>query len=238
MELLLFSILTVVASLVGTLAGFGISTVMVPVVALFLPLPVTLLFVGIIHLFGNIWKILLFRGGLRLRLIATFAVPAFAASITGAVLVSRLDLAHAQRILGLFLVLYVAFLLVRPKFRFAKTTAATALGGTASGFAAGFFGIGGAIRSAILAAYDFPKSVFIATNGLIALIVDLGRVGGYLTSGVRLSANLWMGMLMYIPLSFIGASIAKSLVDRLARRTFRNVVLVFLLLVGIRLIFL
>ena len=238
MEILLFSLLTVVAAFVGTLAGFGISTVMVPVVALFFPLPVTLLFVGIIHLFGSIWKIILFRSGIRLKLIVTFATPALLASIIGAVLVSKLAIGNLQRILGIFLVAYVAYLFLHPKFRVPKTSLVTALGGIASGFAAGFFGIGGAIRSAFLTAYNFPKSVFIATNGVIALIVDLGRVGGYLSSGVVLPSHLFSGLILFIPLSFAGAELAKLAVGKISQRKFRIVVSLFLLVTGIRLILL
>lgn len=235
MEILLFSFLTLFAAFVGTLGGFGISTIMVPVVALFFPLPQTLLFVGIIHLFGNVWKVILFRSGIRFKLIATFATPALVASIAGAILVSKLGAGNLQRILGIFLIVYVAFLFVYPKFKVAKTTFATSLGGLASGFAAGFFGIGGAIRSAFLSAYDFPKDVFLATNGVIALIVDLGRVGGYLISSVFLPSHLLGWLLLFVPLSFLGAEWAKLVVYRIPERKFRMVVAGFLLLVGIRL---
>jgi len=58
-ELLILTLLVFVASIVGTFSGFGTSTIMVPVMLLFFPLPVTLLFVGVIHWFGDIWKMLL-----------------------------------------------------------------------------------------------------------------------------------------------------------------------------------
>jgi hypothetical protein len=45
---------------------------MVPVLVCFLPLPQVLLFVGIIHWFGNVWKMLLFPSGKRWELIGLF----------------------------------------------------------------------------------------------------------------------------------------------------------------------
>jgi hypothetical protein len=36
---------------------------MIPVMVLFVPPPMALLFVGIVHLFGDIWKVLLFNRG-------------------------------------------------------------------------------------------------------------------------------------------------------------------------------
>jgi len=66
---ILLCILTLVASAIGTATGFGTSTVMVPIMVLFVPLPVALLFVGIIHLAGDVWKVLLFKRGVDLKLI-------------------------------------------------------------------------------------------------------------------------------------------------------------------------
>ena len=64
-ELILLSLLAVIASGVGTLTGFGTSTIMLPVLLFFFPLPVTLLFAGIVHWFGDIWKMLFFRSGIN-----------------------------------------------------------------------------------------------------------------------------------------------------------------------------
>ena len=73
MDIALIAALTLIASAVGTLTGFGTSTIMVPILASFLPVPQVLLLVGIIHWFGDIWKMLLFRIGVRWRLIFLFA---------------------------------------------------------------------------------------------------------------------------------------------------------------------
>jgi hypothetical protein len=51
----------------GTLTGFGTSKIMVPVLVFLYLLPQTL-FLVIIHWFGDIWKMLLFRSGIRWRL--------------------------------------------------------------------------------------------------------------------------------------------------------------------------
>ena len=46
--------LTLITSCIETLTGFGISTIMVPTLILFYPVPEVLLLVGIIHWFGDI----------------------------------------------------------------------------------------------------------------------------------------------------------------------------------------
>ena len=47
MDILLLAVLTVVASAIGTITGFGTSTMMVPVLVAFFPLPQALLLVGV-----------------------------------------------------------------------------------------------------------------------------------------------------------------------------------------------
>ena len=65
MNSILIALPTLLASAVATVTGFGTSTIMVPVLVSFLSLPQTLLLVGIVHWFGDIWKMLLFRQGVR-----------------------------------------------------------------------------------------------------------------------------------------------------------------------------
>ncbi|MFH1881927.1 MAG: TSUP family transporter [Planctomycetota bacterium] len=102
MEIPLILGIVIVASCVGTMTGFGTSTIMVPIVLLFYPLPQTLLFVGIIHWFGNIWKLILFKKGFQWRLILSFGVPGIAATFFGASLVFNVPGMILSRILGTF----------------------------------------------------------------------------------------------------------------------------------------
>ena len=60
-EIVSVALLTILASGVGTLTGFGTSTILVPVLVFVFPLPQTLLLVGVIHWFGNVWKVWLFE---------------------------------------------------------------------------------------------------------------------------------------------------------------------------------
>lgn len=74
---------TLVASAVGTVAGFGTSTIMVPMLVAFLPLPQVLLLVGVVQWFGDIWKMALFRGGVRWRLVVLFGATGIVAMVLG-----------------------------------------------------------------------------------------------------------------------------------------------------------
>ena len=236
MGVILITFVVVIASSVGTLTGFGTSTIMVPVMLSFYPVTQTLLFVGIIHWFGNIWKLLLFRKGFQWKLILSFGVPGIAATYLGASLVFDISTAVLSRILGSFLIIYVISLFAKSSFKIKQSLLAGACGGALSGFCAGLFGMGGAIRGVFLTSFDLPKAVYIATTGAIALTIDTTRLTTYIVNDARLPHLLLWGLLIFIPASFIGARIAKSVVDKIPQEHFRKVVAAFLLLMGIKLL--
>ena len=165
MELLVILILVIAASAIGTVTGFGLSTVMIPVLALFYPVPETLLFVGVVHWFNDLWKLVLFREGIRWKLILRFGLPGIVATLIGAHLLLAIPSTALERVLGVFLIGYVVFLFARSAFKIRQSTAAAITGGALSGFFAGVFGMGGAIRALFLSAFDLPKAVYLATAG-------------------------------------------------------------------------
>src|SRR5829696_9063887 len=99
MDIALLGLLTFLASAVGTITGLGTFTIMVPVLASFYPLPQTLFLVGIVHWFGDIWKIVLFRSGVSWRLVLLFGVTGVVATILGGLLedVAGVELALLRR---------------------------------------------------------------------------------------------------------------------------------------------
>ncbi len=236
MTVVLIAALTVVAAGVGTLSGFGTSTIMVPVLLMFYPLPETLLLVGIIHWFGDIWKMWLFKRGIRWWLWLTFGVTGVLYSMWGAVLSVTAPEELMARILGGFLIIYVGFLFWDPSFQLPASTGVAGLGGAASGFLAGIFGVGGAVRGAFLSAFDLKKAVYIATSGAIAIVIDTVRIGTYVRGGARLQPELMWGLILFIPASLLGADIAKRIVERIPQSSFRLVIAIFLLLAGLRLV--
>jgi uncharacterized membrane protein YfcA len=236
MTLLLILILVAAASAIGTVTGFGLSTVMIPLLALAYPVPETLLFVGVIHWFNDLWKLVLFREGIRWKLILSFGLPGIVATVVGARLIFAIPNAILQRILGLFLISYVAFLFARSAFKVRQSLVAGAAGGALSGFCAGIFGMGGAIRALFLTAFDLPKAVYLATAGAIAIAIDTPRLVTYLGQGARLDALLFWGLILFIPASFLGARFGKGLLERIPQEHFRKVVAALLFIVGLRLL--
>jgi uncharacterized membrane protein YfcA len=236
MEILFIALVVLVASFAGTVAGFGISSILIPFVSLFLPLPQTLLLVGSIHWFGDIWQLLLFRKGVKWTLILAFGLPGVALSFAGARLTFVVDSATLLRILGGLLIAYVMALAIRPDLRLPRSTPVAIGAGATSGFSAGFFGVSGPITGAFLSAYDLPKAIYIATGAAIGLAFDTTRLTTYIAGGTRLEAKFAWAMLIFVPLSFVGAFVAQRVVHRIPQGKFRAVVAVALLAFGVKLL--
>jgi len=86
-----------------------------------------------------------------------------------------------------------------------------------------------------LTAFNLPKAVYIATAGTIAIFIDTTRLTKYLAEGIRLESFALWTMPIFIVASFIGAHIAKRIVDKISQKHFRAIVGIFLLLVALKL---
>lgn len=233
METTVMILFIFLASAVGTVTGFGTATIMVPVLGLYYPLGVTLLFTGVIHWFGNLWKMWFFRSGLQSKLILLFGVPGILASYLGAQVVPAVSEAALSRLLGFFLLLYVGFLSVSNGWKITPTRSSAITGGLLSGLASGVFGVGGAIRAAFLSAFRLRKDVFIFTAGAIGIFIDSGRIMRYLLDGFRLSNELLITLVLAIPVSYLGGYAGKLLAGKIPQESFRKVIAGALLLIAV-----
>lgn len=235
-EVVYIALLTLLASLIGTMAGFGISTIMVPVLLIILPLPQTLLLVGIVHWFNDIWKMLLFRNGIRWKLLLAFGLPGIFASFLGSSLSLRISREILSRALGVFLIAYVIFIIFNRTFKLSQKLSVAISSGTLTGFFAGIFGIGGEINAVALSAFNLEKAVYVATAGAISFMIDSTRIATYIQGGTRLDPVLVSGFLIFIPMSLIGAIIGKKGVEKIPQEKFRNFVSIFIFLFGLKLV--
>lgn len=234
MEIFILLLFTFIASTIGTTTSFGTSTFMVPVLGFFYPFGVTLLFTGVIHWFGNIWKMLFFRGGRQWKLVFLFGIPGIVASYLGAKLIPDLPEVLLSRLLGVFFILYVIFLFKNQDWKISANKPTAVIGGLLSGFSSGIFGVGGAIRAAFLAAFNLKKEVFIFTAGAIGIFIDSGRVVKYVLDGVRLENGLLLALALAVPMSFLGGLVGKKITNKIPQKSFRAVIAVALFLMAVK----
>jgi hypothetical protein len=230
-------IMTFLASVVGTLSGFGVGTVLVSALSTSYPLPQVLLFTAIIHLAHDTWKLILFRKGINWRILLYFGLSSVVASFLGSIIVVLYGSSPIfLQFLGLFLILSALTLLLRPTLSIKQTAGALMGGGALSGLSFGLFGMGGVIRSLSLIFFDINRATYLATGGAVVLLVDVTRALVYRLSGIVLGPVLFTSLLFCIPLSFLGAKLGEYLVNRVPQKQFRPMVAGFILLMGIKLL--
>jgi len=230
---LLFLLSALLSEIIGTLAGFGSSTVFLPLALLFFEFKSALVLVAFLHVFGNLGRVSFFRHGLDRRLMIRFGLPSVILTLLGAALVAYLPQILLKGILGVFLIIYSALFMWRDDLHLRPTVANSVLGGGLSGFLAGLIGTGGALRGAFLTAFNLPKERYIATAAAIAIAVDLTRIPVYLSQNFLDSSLYW-----YLPVLFIlaiaGSFIGRRILDKIPQKLFRRLVLAAILLVGLK----
>src|SRR3972149_3520729 len=173
---LLFFLAAYLSEVVGTIAGFGSSTVFLPLALLFFDFKTALVLVALLHIFGNIGRISFFRHGLDKRILLIFGVPSVVLTLIGALLITYISQNTLKGILGMFLVIYAGISFWKENLKIKPSMLNSILGGGLSGFLAGLIGTGGALRGAFLTAFGLPKEQYIATASVIAVAADITRI--------------------------------------------------------------
>jgi uncharacterized membrane protein YfcA len=191
------------------------------------------LFVGVIHWFGNIWKMYFFRKGKSIALLLSFGLAGAVGSFIGARLIVEVSQDLLQRLLGLFLIIYCAFIYWKPATQLKQTPVTSSIGGLLSGISSGIFGVGGAVRGAFLTAFGLKKATYLFTAGAIGVLIDSTRLITYWQQGFTLSLLRFEWLLLGIPVSLLGAWLAKRLIEHVPQQFFRIMVVSGLLISGV-----
>ena len=223
-DVLIFTVLALVAEIAGTISGFGSSVFFVPIASLFFDFHSVLGITACFHLFSNISKIFLFRKGFDKKLVLYLGIPAVLFVSIGALLSKYINSTYLELGLAGFLMLFSAFFMFAGDKIFKPTKLNSIAGGVVSGFVAGLLGTGGAIRGMTLAAFGLTKEVFIATSAVIDFGVDLSRGAIYFSNGfVHLHDLPYIGILLVI--SIIGTFVGKKILTKISEERFRRIVL-------------
>ncbi|MEJ2097782.1 MAG: TSUP family transporter [Deltaproteobacteria bacterium] len=216
---LTFWITAFIASLLGTIASFGISTILLPVTIQIYTYQNAIAITSIFHLFGNLGRIRLATGQINTKLVARFGIPAVLATLMGAYSIKILNTSIGETILGIILITYSTLGLLKLEPRIKTTLVNTTLGGALYGYLSGFVGTGGPLRGVLLLGYGLEKEEYIATSGAISLLIDLTRVPAYLFSGY-LSSQYYAMVPFMLVVALAGSSASKIIHNRLQPKVF------------------
>jgi uncharacterized membrane protein YfcA len=232
---ILFLVIGFFSEVVGTMAGFGSSTIYLPFASYFVDFKAALALVAIFHLFGNASRITFFRRGLDRKVLLVFGLPSFLFSLLGATLVGDLSQTLLKLLLGIFLISLSAALLLRPGLAFPATTRMLALGGGVSGFIVGLIGTGGALRAAFLTGLKMDKEKYIATAAVIALGTDATRIPSYLAAGFLAEQHYYLVPILFA-IAVGGSYVGRKIVGRIDQVRFKKMVLVAVMLASVKFI--
>jgi len=238
-------------------SGFGLGTLLMPVFAVFFPVPVAVAATAVVHGANNILKIGLVGKHADLNLVLRFGVPAVAAAFLGAYMleyVSRFEpiatyslgfrsaeVTPVKLTMGILILFFSLFellpglrnLTIDRKYLFA--------GGLLSGFFGGLSGHQGALRSAFLAKTVLSTEAFVGTNAAIGFFVDMARIVVYaalfLGAGKAFSLDTTQLPLVgtAILAAFAGVIVGKRYLHTITMKTVQTLTGVLLLGIGLAL---
>ena len=232
----MFETLLVVASFAGgvvaSVSGFGIGSLVTPVLAWQFDPRLAVAAVSIPHLVGTTVRFFLLGARVDRRVLSSFGVMSAAGGLVGALLQARASAPGLMLLFGGLLLFSAAAELTGFGRRMRFGGALALLAGAASGLLGGLVGNQGGIRSAALLGVDLPKHAFVGTATAVALAVDLARVPVYVWSmGNELWRLSWVMAIAAIGV-VAGTVLGLRLLARIPERVFRRTVAIVLAVLG------
>jgi uncharacterized protein len=228
------------AGFVKGVAGFGLPTVTLGLLALTRPLPEAMALMLVPTLAANIWQSLVGPALLPvLRRLWGFLLAAVLGTLAGAGILARADAQLLSGLLGLLLVLSAALALAglpMPPPRAARERWLSPLVGGTSGLLAGMTGSFLMPAAPYLAALRLPSQQFVQGFGLAALLATLTLALGMAGAGL-LPPDLGLASLIGVAPAFLGMAIGTRLRRAMPDAGFRTVIQAALGLLGLWLAF-
>ncbi|MEX2367005.1 MAG: TSUP family transporter [Pseudohongiellaceae bacterium] len=238
------------ASLLTLFSGFGLGTLLMPVVAIFFPLVVAVALTALVHLLNNLFKLATLWRDVNGSIAVRFGIPALLATIPGAWLLTRLavfpdlfsyQIAGYQALITPIKlavgILLLVFALVEWRGLAKKVSIPARYlpwGGLLSGFFGGLSGHQGAFRSAFLLHAGLDARQFVATNAAIATLVDISRLAVYGLNLSLLAAEVNITLVFIASLAaFAGVLAGKAGLHKVTIALVQKLVAVMLLLLGL-----
>jgi uncharacterized protein len=222
-----------VAGAIAAVSGFGIGSILTPLLASLVGMRLTVGVVSVPHFVGTALRLALIREHIDRKVLVTFGITSAIGGLAGALLHTWLRSVVLSYVLGALLVFAGLMGVTRlgEHMRFGRT--AGWIAGALSGILGGLVGNQGGIRSAALLGFNVSKESFVATATAIALLVDVFRMPVYAATQYRGLVSAWPAMLLATVGVVIGALAGKPLLGRIPERSYRMTVSAIIFALGI-----
>ena len=229
---LLVAAAAVLAGVVASVAGFGIGSLLTPVLGFHVGTKLAVAAVSIPHVAGTAIRFWMLRGRVDRRLFIWFGLTSAAGGLAGALLHADASNRALGIVLGCLL-LFVGFSELSgfmQRVRLGRRAALVA--GAVSGAFGGLVGNQGGIRSAALLAFEGDKETFVATATAVALVVDGARMPVYLATEWAALQGIWPLIAVATAGVVAGTLGGRRVLARVPETAFRRVVAGLLLALG------
>lgn len=221
---LLLAASAILAGAVAAVSGFGIGSILTPVLAQQVDTKLAVAAVSIPHIVGTAFRLWLLGGTPDRRVLWSFGVTSAAGGLIGALLHARLSSPPLTIVFGALLLFVGISGLTGLASRLRFDGVAAWIAGAVSGFFGGLVGNQGGIRSAALFGFEMQKTTFVATATAIGLFVDAARMPVYFWTAHGALAPLAAAIALATAGVVVGTLAGNRLLDRMPERTFRPMV--------------
>lgn len=220
----LIALVSLFAGATASVVGFGIGSLLTPLIALKFGTDLAIAAIALPHLAGGLLRGWRLRASIDRRLLVRFGILSAAGGLVGALAFARLPSVALSYILGVLLILTAFAGLTRWSERWTPHGAVTWVLGGLSGFFGGVVGNQGGLRAATLSAFGLAPAVFVATSTVIGVVIDLVRTPVYLyRTGADLEA-LWIPIAIMLAGVIAGTLLGERLLLGLSHERFRVIV--------------
>lgn len=208
-----------VAATLAAVTGFGGAAVLLPVLVLAFGVRDAIPILTVAQLVGNGSRVWFNRRELEWRVVGWFAVGAVPLGFAGGLLFTRAPLSGLTRLLGVFLLVVVAWRRLRPHGFPRPTLRGFAWIGAASAFLSALVGSVGPLMAPLFIAYGLVKGAYIGTEAMSTVVMHVTKLVAY-REGSVLSLRTALAGLALGPLMIAGSWTGKRIVDRIPERVF------------------
>lgn len=222
-----------VAGGVASIAGFGIGSIVTPLLSIWIAAPLAVAAISIPHLIGTALRFSLLNGRVDRHVLWTFGLASAIGGLIGA-LINTVFTSPALLTLLAALLLFVAISeLTGLSRRMVFRGPVAWLAGALSGLLGGIVGNQGGLRSAALLGFRMDRDTFAVTATAIGLIVDASRMPVYVFAYAEDLRALVVPITVVTAGTIAGTLVGGRLLGRIPEAWFRRVVAVVLLMLGV-----
>ncbi|MED6338867.1 MAG: sulfite exporter TauE/SafE family protein [Candidatus Thermoplasmatota archaeon] len=236
MELVLIvvsMIITILAAALTVPAGFGLATMLTPVILLWLPPHEAVAAVAIIHGAHNAWKLKLLRANVDFTAVKRYGWALVIGAIIGAVLHSHIPSDPLLLVVGIALIILPILSVTERWTNIRLPDSEDRIGGFGSGFFGGLTGHQGALRAMFLQKRLPDKVAYAATASILALAVDLTRIPIYIMFEGSAILDEYILIPCLVMSAILGVNLGKRWLTKWKQTHIRSGILIAIIASGI-----